>query len=150
MKIICPHCKSSNTYLDGDEMHCFICGELFPIPSGAVKQVVVKINNPEPICSTEPEPIVLDNFAKEKEYMKNKLGDLNNALFAQLERLGEEDTKGNKLLEEINRAKAITGVAHEIILNGKLTLDAMVAVKEKKIDTLLPQMIGMDKAENAK
>ncbi|MFA5324102.1 MAG: hypothetical protein WC373_15620 [Smithella sp.] len=82
--------------------------------------------------------------------MKNKLSDLNNTLFAQLERLNEEATKGNKLSEEINRAKAITGVAHEIILNGKLVLDAMVAVKEKKIDSLLPVMIGMEKAENAK
>jgi len=82
--------------------------------------------------------------------MKNKLSDLNNTLFAQLERLNEEATKGNKLSEEINRSKAITSVAHEIILNGKLVLDAMIAVKDKKIDSLLPVMIGMDKTENGK
>jgi len=57
--------------------------------------------------------------------MKNSLGDLNNHLFAQLERLGDEETKEEKLVEEINRAKAITQVAVQIISNGKLVLDAL-------------------------
>ena len=54
--------------------------------------------------------------------MKNTLGDLNNHLFAQLERLGDEDLKGEELLEEINRAKAVTGLASQIIANGTLVL----------------------------
>jgi len=54
--------------------------------------------------------------------MKNTLGDLNNHLFAQLERLGDEDVKGDKLNEEINRAKAVTGIASQIIANGTLVL----------------------------
>lgn len=41
---------------------------------------------------------------------RNKLSDLNNHLFMQLERLGEEDLKGEELLEEINRSKAISDV----------------------------------------
>ena len=57
--------------------------------------------------------------------MKNSLGDLNNHLFAQLERLGEEDLKGEQLAEEIDRAKAINQVAVQIISNGKLVLDAI-------------------------
>ena len=57
--------------------------------------------------------------------MKNSLGDLNNHLFAQLERLGEEDLKGEQLAEEIDRAKAINQVAGQIISNGKLVIDAL-------------------------
>ena len=54
--------------------------------------------------------------------MKNTLGDLNNHLFAQLERLGEEDLKDEDLQKEISRAKAITGLASQIIANGTLVL----------------------------
>ncbi len=43
--------------------------------------------------------------------MKNTLTDLNNHLFAQLERLGDEDLDGEKLQQEINRAKAISDIA---------------------------------------
>jgi hypothetical protein len=54
--------------------------------------------------------------------MKNTLGDLNNHLFAQLERLSDEDLKGEKMQEEINRAKTVTGLASQIIANGTLVL----------------------------
>lgn len=46
--------------------------------------------------------------------MKNKLSDLNNVLFAQLERLSAEDLKGDALTEEIGRAKSITNIAQQI------------------------------------
>lgn len=55
--------------------------------------------------------------------MKNTLVDLNNHLFAQLERLGDEDLKEDELRQEIGRAKAINGVAKNIIDNAKTSLE---------------------------
>lgn len=56
--------------------------------------------------------------------MKNSLSDLNNHLFAQMERLSDESLTGEKLQEEINRAKAVTGISTQIISNARLVLDA--------------------------
>lgn len=56
--------------------------------------------------------------------MKNTLTDLNNHLFSQLERLGDEDLKGEELQDEIERAKAITVISTQIISTGSLALKA--------------------------
>lgn len=56
--------------------------------------------------------------------MKNKLADLNDHLFEVMERLNDEDLKGEALDSEIARAKAITSVAGQIIQNGNLVLRA--------------------------
>ena len=56
--------------------------------------------------------------------MKNTLGDLNNHLFAQLERLNDEEMNMETLEMETNRAKAITMLAWKVIDNAKLVLDA--------------------------
>ena len=42
----------------------------------------------------------------------------------QLERLNDEDLKGDKLTEEIERSKAVTNVAKEIIANANIVLQA--------------------------
>lgn len=55
---------------------------------------------------------------------KNKLSDLNNHLFEQMERLNDESLKGEALSEEINRAKAVTSIASQVIQNGTLVLKA--------------------------
>lgn len=78
--------------------------------------------------------------------MKNKLIDLNNHLFAQLERLGEEELNGEKLTEEISRAKAIAGVAAQIIGNAKLAMDAQVAIGEGLFKKA-PAMLGLSNEE---
>lgn len=75
------------------------------------------------------------------EIMKNTLGDLNMHLFAELERLGDEDIKGEELNEEIDRAKAITSVATQIINNGNLVLKSMELQKEILGDDKLPPML---------
>jgi len=64
--------------------------------------------------------------------MKNTLGDLNNHLFAEIERLGDEEIKGEELNEEVRRATAMVGVASQIINNAALVLKAQ-QVKENSM-----------------
>ena len=62
--------------------------------------------------------------------MKNKLTDLNDHLFAQLERLNDEDLSDDQLNKEIQRSKALTDVAKPIIANAQLILDAQKHLDE--------------------
>lgn len=55
--------------------------------------------------------------------MKNKLSDLNDHLFAQMERLSDESLTGDNLRSEIDRAKAVSSVATQIIGNARLVAD---------------------------
>ena len=72
--------------------------------------------------------------------MKNKFEDLHNHLFAQLERLNEDDLKGDELKEEIIRANAVTSVASQIISNGNLILSAYKIKANGFADTDMPQL----------
>jgi hypothetical protein len=56
--------------------------------------------------------------------MRNKITDLNNHLFAQLERLNDEQLKGDKLAQEIERGKAVAAIAQQIVVAAKVTVDA--------------------------
>ena len=68
--------------------------------------------------------------------------DLNNHLFAQMERLSDEDLKGDDLKEEIGRAKAVNDVASRIIANGSLVLQAKrFSDTRNDIDLKLPKML---------
>ncbi len=81
--------------------------------------------------------------------MKNTLGDLNNHLFAQLERLDDEDLKDEQLETEIKRARAITYVASQIIANSSLALNAQKFINDR-IDRneKLPAMLEAHTGEN--
>ena len=77
--------------------------------------------------------------------MKNTLMDLNNHLFASLERLNQEDLKGDRLKTEIERGKAIGIVASQIISNASLALKAQ-EMKDKAVrgGFSIPAMIEND------
>jgi hypothetical protein len=60
--------------------------------------------------------------------MKNKLSDLNNHLFAQLERLGDETLSAEQIAQEVERAGAIVGVAEQIAKAADLQLKAAALV----------------------
>ncbi|KUL98096.1 hypothetical protein RO03_00710 [Fusobacterium nucleatum subsp. nucleatum] len=74
--------------------------------------------------------------------MKNTLIDLNNYLFAQLERLNEEELEGEKLDTEVIRTKAIVSVASAIVGNAHLALQAIKAKDSMQgADVKFPEML---------
>lgn len=80
--------------------------------------------------------------------MKNKLTDLNNHLFAQLERLGEEDMDADKIELEAKRADAMVDIADQIIRTADLQLKAVTVLANHgdRFKPMLP-MIGKTDAE---
>lgn len=75
---------------------------------------------------------------------KNKLGDLNNHLFAQLERLSEEDLSPEAIENEVKRSEAIVSVADQIVGNARLQLQAakLFAEHGEHIMPMLPKVGG--------
>lgn len=76
--------------------------------------------------------------------MKNKLSDLNNHLFAQLERLGDEDLTPEQIDQEAKRGEAMVGIADKIIRNAALQIEAAKLVAEygSNPEPYLPQIEG--------
>lgn len=73
---------------------------------------------------------------------KNRLSDLQDHLFSQLERLNDDDLKGEDLQQEIDRSKAISGIAKDVTANAKLVLDAQKAAWEwNKTPGDVPKML---------
>ena len=77
--------------------------------------------------------------------MKNKLIDLNNHLFEQLERLNDDDLKGDKLSQEIKRSQAMSNCAAQIVNNAALALKACTSINNGLVSTA-PEMLGVKKA----
>lgn len=75
---------------------------------------------------------------------KNKLVDLNDHLFAQLERLSDEDITGEQLQDEIRRAGAIDRIAAQVIAVGDLALKATRHQVEWGPAAKAPRLLGLD------
>ena len=74
--------------------------------------------------------------------MKNTLLDLNNHLFAEIERLGDEELKGEALAEELQRASGISNIAKNIIKNANVTLQATKFMDDHmNADLKVPKML---------
>lgn len=59
---------------------------------------------------------------------KNTLSDLNDYLFMEIEKLSDDDLSDDEIKKECTKARAIQGLAHAVINNARLVLDA------KKLD----------------
>lgn len=75
--------------------------------------------------------------------MKNKLTDLNNHLFEQLERLAVEKMTPAQIDLEAKRGNAMVKVADQIIKNASLQVQAAKLISEKgAIRPLLPGVLA--------
>jgi hypothetical protein len=72
--------------------------------------------------------------------MKNRLLDLNNHLFSQMERLTEENLTSEQIEQEVKRSEAIVAVSEQIIRNSDLALKAanLVANHGDRFKPMLP------------
>jgi hypothetical protein len=74
--------------------------------------------------------------------MKNRLSDLNNHLFAQLERLSDENLSQEQIANEAKRGEAMVAVADQIIRNADLSLKAvsLIATHGDRFASALPMI----------
>lgn len=70
--------------------------------------------------------------------MKNKIDDLRNHLFAQLERLGDESLKGPELTEEIRRARAVSEVSAQIVDSARTENERLKITQRQSGTDFLP------------
>lgn len=75
--------------------------------------------------------------------MKNKLLDLNNHLFEELERLNNDELDEKNLEFEIKRSKSMTNVAKAIIDNANTMLEAKKHFDAKGIKSEVPDILQL-------
>jgi hypothetical protein len=78
---------------------------------------------------------------------RNKMSDVRDHLFMALERLGDEDLTGDKLQEEVTRAKQIKDIASVLIESAKTEVDFLRVTGSLKgseflNDCLPPKQLG--------
>lgn len=75
----------------------------------------------------------------------SNLNDLSGHLFDQLQRLNTAALKGDDLKDEIERSKAISGIAKDITNNARLMLDAAtLAIEYPNAVGKMPAMLTND------
>lgn len=76
--------------------------------------------------------------------MKNRLSDLNNHLFAQLERLSDEGLTAEQVDQEVERAKAIVGVSDQIVGAAALQFKAaeLIAKHGRGVSDMIPESMA--------
>lgn len=81
--------------------------------------------------------------------MKNSLSDLNNILFEQIERLNDDEVMEQFSDQEIERAKAISSVANQIIQNAALQLQAAKFMDDNALTSReMPEVLKLNKGQN--
>lgn len=70
--------------------------------------------------------------------MKNKLTDLQNHLFEMIEKLNDDDLKGEELDNEIKKAMAINELARTAVQNGALMVKAADTLYGLPVSDQLP------------
>lgn len=82
--------------------------------------------------------------------MKNRLTDLNDYLFAQIERLADEEMNGEAISAEIQRAEAIVKVADAIVDNARLQLSAVTFAAQHgdRFAKQLPMIAAVESRES--
>ncbi|WP_206614958.1 hypothetical protein [Aureimonas ureilytica] len=82
--------------------------------------------------------------------MKNRFSDLNNHLFAQLERLSDESLTPEQVAQEVERAKAIAGVSIQVIGAAALQLKAaeLIAEHGPGIADMIPESMTRKQIEH--
>ncbi|KGJ09012.1 hypothetical protein [Paracoccus sphaerophysae] len=76
--------------------------------------------------------------------MRNKLQDLNDHLFMQLERLNDETLTPDQIEQEVKRAAAMTGVADQITkgIAARVQVARMYVDHGEAVRPFLPQING--------
>ncbi|MCL2631499.1 MAG: hypothetical protein FWD45_00165 [Coriobacteriia bacterium] len=81
---------------------------------------------------------------------RNRPVDLNNLLYEQLERISDETLTGDALAVEIQRSKAVTGLASQVIANNNTVLAALRIQKSSGGELSLPKaLLGKQEVEDA-
>ncbi|MBD3738600.1 MAG: hypothetical protein EP320_00680 [Rhodobacteraceae bacterium] len=76
---------------------------------------------------------------------KNKLGDLDDHLFAQLERLADESMTAEQIEQEVKRSEAIVALADKVTENSKVKLTAAKLYAEHR-EAVMPYLPQIGKA----